>query len=96
LIPGTSDGDGCVQLIGVLDGTAVTGHYCRSNRAIDLFRLMPDSSVFYRWCDQYQTGGLELWMSDIPGRSLQGVKTGKAQNEQIPSALPLERILAPE
>jgi len=45
LIPGTLDGDGCVQLIGVLDGTAVTGHYCRSNHAIDLFRLMPDSSV---------------------------------------------------
>jgi len=45
LIPGTSDGDGCVQLVGVLDPTAVTGHYCRSNRAIDLFRLMPDSSV---------------------------------------------------
>src|SRR5262249_25606279 len=41
LIPGTSDGDGCVQLTGVLDRTAVTGHYCRSNRAIDLFRVMP-------------------------------------------------------
>ena len=44
LIPGTSDGDGCVQIVGVLDRAAVTGHYCRSNRAIDLFRLMPDSS----------------------------------------------------
>jgi hypothetical protein len=45
LIPGTSDGDGCVQLVGVLERTAVTGHYCRSNRAINLFRVMPDSSV---------------------------------------------------
>jgi hypothetical protein len=34
-----------VQIIGVLDRTAVTGHYCRYNRSIDLFRVMPDSSV---------------------------------------------------
>jgi hypothetical protein len=45
VLPGTSDGDGCVQLTGVLDRTAVTGHYCRSNRAIDLFRVSPGSSV---------------------------------------------------
>lgn len=43
-LPGTSDGDGCVQLTGVLDRTAVTGHYCRSNRAIDLFRVSPGVS----------------------------------------------------
>lgn len=51
VIPGTLDGDGCVQIIGVLDnlppssrGGAVSGHYCRSNGAIDLFRVMPGTS----------------------------------------------------
>ena len=52
VIPGTLDGDGCVHIIGVLDnfpassyGSAVSGHYCRSNGAINLFRVMPDSSA---------------------------------------------------
>src|SRR5262245_61015334 len=44
-IPSTSGGDGCVQLVGVLERTAVTGHYCHSNRVINLFRVMPDSPV---------------------------------------------------
>jgi hypothetical protein len=34
-----------VQLVGMLERGAVTGHYCRSNRAIDLFVLMPGSSI---------------------------------------------------
>jgi hypothetical protein len=45
VVPGTSSGDGCVQLVGMLERGAVTGHYCRSNRAIDLFVLMPGSSI---------------------------------------------------
>jgi hypothetical protein len=45
VLPGTTDGDGCVLLTGMLDRTAVTGHFCRSNRAIDLFRVSPGSSV---------------------------------------------------
>jgi|1186.fasta_scaffold197342_1 hypothetical protein len=45
LIPGTTGGDGCVQLVGVLNKGAVTGHYCRANSAIDLFSVTPGSSV---------------------------------------------------
>lgn len=45
VIPGTTRGDGCVQLVGMLNNGAVTGHYCRANSAIDLFSVTPGSSV---------------------------------------------------
>jgi len=50
VLPGTVDGDGCVQLVGVLErtnhqrGSSVIGHYCRSNSAINLLLAMPSSS----------------------------------------------------
>lgn len=45
LIPGTTGGDGCVQIVGMLNNGAVTGHYCRTNSAIDLFRVTPGSAI---------------------------------------------------
>ena len=50
IIPGTTDWDGCVQIVGIFDKLsilqgAVSGHYCSSNGVINLLRVMPDSSI---------------------------------------------------
>jgi len=49
-IPGTRDGDGCVQIVGIIDKSsilqgAVSGHYCSSNGVVNLLRVMPDSPI---------------------------------------------------
>jgi hypothetical protein len=75
LIPGTLNGDGCVQLVGVLDRTAVTGHYCSSSGVIDLFRVMPDSAV------ELQPDILVGIASDAEIRGLLYVKKSNDPNE---------------